>query len=167
MKDDMSIEELIEQIQETKDPELVKKFSLLMGFWLHEKEILHIIFSLILNVCVGLLMASIAKSFIVLDINHPMLHLELALVILTICEFFFKKIIISKFPLLMLYTAGQVFTFLTFVIFGLMWVALPGFGFSNFGLFIVFVLLFCIIRMLVSVAIRKMLAHIIISNDKY
>lgn len=167
MKDDMSIEELIEKIQETKDPVLVKRFSLLMGFWLHEKEILHLIFSLILNVCVGLLMASIVKSFIVLDMNHPMLHLELALVILTICEFFIKKVVIAKAPLLMLYTAGQVFTFSTFVIFGLMWLTLPGFGFTNFGFFILFVLFFCIVRMLVSVSIRKILAYIIINNDKY
>lgn len=162
--EEMSIEELIEKIQETKDPGLVKKFCLLMGFWLHEKDALHIALALVLNLITGLIVASFLKFTINMDPNHPMIHLEVGLILLTIFEFLCKKIIISKLPLVMLYSAGQVFTLCTFIGFGLMWIAIPGFGFTNFGFYILFVFVFCLLRMFISVFIRKLLAHIIISE---
>lgn len=164
MDDERSIEELIEQIQETKDPKLVKEFSLLMGFLLHEKEAIHLVLLFILNVVSTFILASVFKTSLIEYSN--LLFLALSVVILTIFEFFVKKIIIAKFPLMMLYTAGQIFTLWTFIILGVLWLALPGFDFPNFGLFLVYALIFCLFRMLLSVSIRKLLALIIIGKGE-
>lgn len=158
------IEELIEDIQKTQNQESVKEFCLLMGFLLHEKEAIHFVLLLILNVFSSFVLSSIFKDSLIIFDN--LLYFGLGIGILTISEFFIKKIIIAKFPLVMLYTAGQVFTFWTFVIFGLLGLIIPGFEFVNFGFFLVFTLIFCILRMIISVATRKILALIIIGKGE-
>lgn len=158
------IEELIEEIQETQNPEKVKEFCLLMGFLLHEKEAIHFILLLILNLVSSFILASIFKNSLV--IFDSLLYFGLCICVLTIFEFFIKKIIIAKFPLVMLYTAGQIFTLWTFIILGLLCLILPGFEFVNFGFFLIFTLVFCILRMIISVATRRILALIIIGKGE-
>lgn len=166
--DNEKLEEIMDKIEHVDklDFQGRKELALIMGFFLHPNLWMHILFSLLINLAVIMgiyfLFHSTNYPFILCD--NPLYILALA-VLFTAFDYIFKYFMLKFLPKVMMYSFGLVFFFLYFLIFWFLGLIMGNrLDFVDVGAFIFFVFFFGILKLLISICVRRIVTQLMLDR---
>jgi len=146
------IEELKKQ---NKKP---KKFTVALGFLLHKNFVVHMVLSFVINLVISIAVIGLAIGLSAPIIEFTVTGFILAIAFLTVFENFVKILMFKYFSRIMILSMGLLSVTIQIIILFLTDLILTkGFHFIGIEQLIVFSFVFSILRLFVSIYIRKML----------
>ena len=152
---------MISDATENNNKESQKKVTVVLGFLLHPNKYWHLVLSFILNNLVAFPLLGIFRHYDIELISSSTLFIFIALAFFTFGEFVVKMIIIKWMPKLMIYSFGLIFFLFYFLIFIII-DQIMGKYFSFTGVYdwLVFVTVFSVTRLIISVYFRRVVNYI-------
>lgn len=167
--DEEQVETIVEKIQnvDKEDFEGRKELAIILGFLLHPNMIIHLALSFFIA------LASLGLVHVYGDLIKYNLYLFDGIVFLigvallfTLIDYLIKYFFIRFLPKVMAYTLGLIFFLFYFLIFFLLDIVMRGnFTFIDSTRFIVFVFSFGIIKLILSIATRRIAASFILKRS--
>lgn len=150
------INRIIEELK--KQQKKPKKFSIALGFMLHKNFLVHMILSFVLNLLIAISVVGLAIGINAPIMTFTVIGFILAMSLLTVIENFVKILMFKYFSRIMILSMGLLSVTIQIIILFLTdLIITEGFQFNGIEQLIVFSFVFSILRLVVSIYIRKLL----------
>lgn len=152
------IKAILEEIK--KKNKTTKNLNVTLGFMLHKNYVIHLGLSLAVNLLIFAVVLGLA-----IGVNMPIVDMTLpgflfAVILLTLFENFVKILLFKYATKLMLYSMGLLSVLVQIIIlYGIDIILTEGFHFLGVDRLMAFAFIFSILRLIVSIYLRRLIYH--------